>query len=358
MNVGFLMFVTFFLCLLGFLLQKSKVLCSVQMIWIACLTCFNTFSVDWLSNSWIYQDADNYTGFFGWIMKLFRYKFNANFYLFNGILALISLLLILFIVMKMAARPSLVLSLWLVFPLIDNIIQKRYFWAFGYVVIAIYLLFNIKNKYMGLLIYECLVLMACNIHSAYALFIVLPVFMMFSRKKQFLIIVIIMLLEFILYNHLSGVVNGMIADNGGKVEFYLGTVSRLPIISIIFWGIWQISQFYIIYKLFKYDTTVEASRIISMNLLLLILIPLYGFNPVFTRCLRPILLFNYIAITNKITVQNDANHIYMNKEILFLFMMYVAISLISFYLFNISTTTSQGFDTMVKTIYLNNSLLN
>lgn len=357
MNVEFSMVVTFLLCLLGFLLQKSKILCSIQMIWIACLTCFNTYSVDWLSNYSIYQDADNYTGFFGWLMKLFRYRFNVDFYLFNGVLALISLLLIFFVIVKISNRPSLVLSLWLIFPLIDNIIQKRYFWVFGYVVLAMYLLFTIKNKKIGIIVYECLILLACNVHSAYVLFIILPIFMLLSRKKQFLIVLAIILLEFILYNRLSTIIGGVMADNDGRAELYLGTVSRLPIISILFWGIWQGSQFWIIYKMFKDDANKEATKIIDLNLLFLILIPLYGFDSVFTRCFRPILLFNYIAITNKISIQNDAGHIYMNKKILFLFVMYVIMTLFSFYLFDMSTI-SQGFDTMIKTIYVNNSLLN
>ena len=48
---------TVILCLSGLVFQRTKIISILQMGWIMIITCFNTMSVDWLSNFEIYQNS-------------------------------------------------------------------------------------------------------------------------------------------------------------------------------------------------------------------------------------------------------------------------------------------------------------
>lgn len=350
--------ITVLLCLTGFIFQKNKIVFSLQMIWITILTCFNTQSVDWLANFGIYQTAYQYKGFFGWLMNTAINKLNINFYLFNGILSFFSLLIIFFIILKIAVKPNFVLSLWMIFPLIDNMVQKRYFWVFGIVVLALYLLFYMKNKKLSFIYYELLILLANNIHNSYVVFFVLPLFLYLSRKQQIIVTSIIICLGIILRSRLLFIADGLLTGLDSKATLYLSNVSHSSFLATLIWGTWQLMQCLIVYFLYREQDSNYKNTFIATNIFFLMLIPLYAFDPVFMRCFRPMLVFNYILISNKLVIIKKSGSNLINRNVLILSIIYVMLILLTFYLFDCSGRTSLGFDQMVKTIYANNSLLN
>ena len=350
---------TVILCLSGLVFQRTKIISILQMGWIMIITCFNTMSVDWLSNFEIYQNSSLYHGFFGWLMNFFKNQFHVDFYIFNGVLAAISLILIFYVIVKETQRPNIVLSFWMIFPMIDNIVQKRYFWGFGLVVVAVYLLIKVTNKWLAIVAFELLILLAYSIHNAYIFFLFLPFFLLLSRKKQIIIVFIGVILGLIFSGSLLSISQELFPDLSSKVNLYFGALSNIPIASLLLWGAWQFVQLYIVYELYRNDKNVFGNLIIGSNIFFVILIPLYIFDPVFIRCFRPILLFNYIGMANKITVYaGTGNQILMNRRVFCILIVDFIITLVTFYLFDVSSITSVGFDSMVKMIYSNNSFLN
>ncbi|WP_288557286.1 EpsG family protein [uncultured Lactobacillus sp.] len=350
--------ITMLLCLMGVIFQKNKIISYFQMVWIVILTCFNTQSADWLANFDIYQSSYQYNGFFGWLMDTAINKLNFNFYLFNGILSFCSLLIIFFIILRIAIKPNFVLSLWMIFPLIDNIVQKRYFWAFGIVTLALYLLFYMRNKKLSFIYYELLILLANSIHNSYVVFFVLPIFLWLSRKQQIIITSIVICLGIILRSRLLFVANGLLTGLDSKTTLYLGNVSHSPFLAILIWGIWQFTQCLIVYILYRKQDIDYRNIFIATNIFFLMLIPLYAFDPVFMRCFRPMLVFNYILISNKLVIVKKSGSNLINKKVFISSIIYVMLIILTFYMFDCSSRTSLGFDQMVKTIYANNSLLN
>lgn len=348
--------ITVLLCLIGFVFQKNKILSYFQMIWIIILTCFNTQSVDWSANFGIYQMAYQYNGFLGWLMNTTINKLNINFYLFNGFLAFISLLIIFFVILNKALKPNFVLSLWMIFPLIDNIIQKRYFWAFGIVILAMYLLFYMNNKKIAFICYEVLIILANSIHNSYIIFFVLPFFLWLSRKKQIIFASIIICLGVILHSRLLFISNEILAGLNSKNALYLGNTSNSPILAVFVWGTLQLAQCLVIYFLYKYSN--QKNIFINTNIFFLMLIPLYAFDPVFMRCFRPMLVFNYILVSNKLVMVKNEESLLVDKKVFILLIIYVMLTILTFYMFDCSSRTSLGFDQIVKAIYANNSLLN
>lgn len=349
--------ITALLCLMGFVFQKNKVVSSFQMIWITILTCFNTQSADWLANFGIYQSAYQYNGFLGWMMRIAINKLNISFYVFNAVLSFISLSIIFFVVLKKATKPNFVLSLWMIFPLIDNIIQKRYFWAFGIVVLALYLLFYMDNKKVAFIYYELLIFLTNGIHNSYVVFFVLPFFILLSRKQQISLVSIIICLGIILHSRLIFIADRLLTSLDTKNALYLGNTSNSPILAILVWGTWQLAQCLIIYFLYKDQDSNYKNIFINTNIFFLMLIPLYAFDPVFMRCFRPMLVFNYILISNKLVVVKNSESSLINKKAFILSIIYVILIILAFYMFDCSSRTSLGFDQLVKVIYANNSLL-
>ena len=349
--------ITVLLCLMGFIFQKNKILSCLQMIWIINLTCFNTQSADWLANFGIYQTAYQYNGFLGWLMNVATNKLNISFYLFNGILAFISLSIIFGVILNKGLKPNIVLSLWMIFPLIDNIIQKRYFWAFGIVVLAMYLLFYMNDKKMAFICYEVLIFLANGIHNSYIIFFVLPFFLWLSRKQQIILTSIVICLGIILHSRILFIADELLAGLNSKNALYLGNTSNSPILSILVWGTWQVAQCLVIYFLYQDKYSNQKNVFIDANIFFLMLIPLYTFDPVFMRCFRPMLVFNYILVSNKLVIIKNEETFLVDKKGFTLLIMYVMLTILTFYMFDCSSRTSLGFDQIVKVIYANNSLL-
>lgn len=351
--------ITILLCLLGFIFQKNKFITFLLECWIIILTCFNTYSVDWGSNYGIYLNSDKYKGLLGLIMNTLKYSLNFDFTSFNGTLAFISLILMFYVIYHTVDSVNLVLSLYLIFPMIDNIVQKRFFWGFGLSLIAIYCLLKINSKLKGAILYEILIILANGFHNAYILYLALPLFLLMSRKKQLVLSFTIVFLGFFLHNKIINIMGVLLPNLQEKSQLYFGLMSE-TFLSIIMWTLWQVLQFWIIYQLFKNKDGKFANLIIGINIFALILIPLYSFDPVFTRCFRPILLFNYIGLVKELNINfsNGFEVINVNKNVMLCFVMYLLLVLVSALLFDIWSVTSVGFDQMVKLIYQNNSLLN
>ena len=98
-----------------------------------------------------------------------------NFITFNFILSTVATMLIARIILKLCNNPCMVISLIYMYPLVDNVIQKRWYYALGILVTAIPLLYERKDK-KKLLIFSLLCMLASQFHSAaifYLVFVVL-----------------------------------------------------------------------------------------------------------------------------------------------------------------------------------------
>ena len=93
-------------------------------------------------------------------------------------------------------------------------------------------------------------------------------------------------------------------------------------------------------------------KLLSMNLWGILLIPLYSFNPVFTRAFRVILLFNYITVANSCELKQNR---YISLKTLGIISIELIFALASFYMFDIN---NDGLRQMIYPIFQNNILLN
>lgn len=342
--------ITIAILLTGLVFPKSKIIFVIQATWLVVLSSFNTLSGDWSGNEELYNLTTSAKNVYG-MLAVFFHSQNASFVVFNGALTFIATLLILYIILKYSANPNMVLSLWYIFPLVDNIVQKRAYYALGIQIVAIALLFDKKHKIRNTILFEVLTLVAYQIHSMSIYYVTLPFFLMLDKKWQKRCAMVIVIVGFALRGELQVLVNSII-NNDAKTDLYFNTLAQTSSFThTIFWAGWQIVQLLmIIYMNKQKELNGKQSIIESLNWWGLTLIPFYSFNPVFTRVFRAVMLYNYIEITNKYKREGFL----VNKLGATVVFLQIIFLLISFYIFDISNSTA---DMMVYPVFRNNWIL-
>lgn len=342
--------ITIAILLTGLVFPKSKIIFVIQATWLVVLSSFNTLSGDWGGNEGLYNLTTSAKNVYG-MLAVFFHSQNASFVVFNGTLTFIATLLILYIILKYSANPNMVLSLWYIFPLVDNIVQKRAYYALGIQIVAIALLFDKNHRIRNFVIFEILMLIAYQIHTMSVYYMTLPIFLLLNRKWQKRCVIAIIIAGFIFRNGIQGLV-GSIINNDEKTDLYFNTLVQTSTIAhTLLWSVWQIAQLAIIKYINKEKVTNERQEIIEdINWWGLTLIPFYSFSPVFTRVFRAVMLYNDVMIANDYRKKGFL----IGKTGAMVVALQIGFLLVSFYTFDMASSTT---DMMVFPIFANNWIL-
>lgn len=353
-------FTTFAFTILGFWYKNSISLFTVQIIWFYILLAGNTASIDMLVNLSIYEEADvNGFGIYNGLCLLGKYLF-LDYLEFNALLVLIATILLGGIIKKCSKNPCAVMSFILIYPLIDMVIQKRWFIATSVIFPAIYCL--LKDGKVYKLLFLVLVLVASLIHEAalgYVVFILLPVLKKTKNKRMFIIAMFSISAIFCIF--LTDLLGQISLIGEARAELYFSVLHekiKYPILSFILWSGLQIGFLFLFYRLYKwgektgYNATFvfNAENLLIANFIALLFIPFYYWEPVFWRINRNILIFDYIAITNYLPINQIYNVSLIRNLIAFLF--YLFISSLLLY-----CGASAGYESVVKPVF-NDNILN
>lgn len=350
--------ITILFCLIGFFFPRNKIIFMLQAAWIIILTCFNTGGADWDGNEEIYNligiqpyDISNYL--YKFISDSFQ-KLGANFILFNGVMSLIATLIIAILILKFTENRNIAMSLWMIYPLFDNVIQKRAYYALGIIVLALPLLFTQSHKFRNYFLFEIMILMACSIHTVCFFYLTLPFFLLLKNKSQIRISIILVLLLIIFHGQLGSIVNFILGSSiSSRSQLYVqNSNANHPILNFTFWTSGQILETLIIVQLGKQPKTPFSQKMVSMNYWGLLLIPFYLTDSVFLRIFRGILLFNYILISKFFIVDKGK----VNKRILFCLLGQIFVSLLWFGAADLMS--GSGDNNIIVQVLKNNSFLN
>ena len=288
----------------------------------------------------------------------FGKNLNWNFVIFNGFFAFVATFLILITILKQSKYPSLVLSFWYIFPFLDNIIQKRAYYALGIIIVTLPLLFSKNHKWAKLVFFELIILLSLQIHSFAIYYFTLPFFLLLDISWQKRIAIFFVVFGLVFKNILQMITSFIFGNQdklNAKASLYFDTLAQNgSLLHTLFWLFWQILLLSIIIYIYKRDIKNQKLKVIlSMNWWGLTLIPLYSFDPVFTRVFRAVLLFNYIEIANFLSKSREEKKwsdklIVLIAQLGFLF--------ISFYFFDFNSRL--GIQEMIYSIFENNWLLN
>lgn len=346
----FRLFITVLLCLIGFIIPKNKIIFVIQSLWLTIITIFNTYSVDWLGNEQLYEktyfdSSTNFSNFAYNLVVSLSKNLGLSFTQFNGVMSFIATSLIIVTVLKYSKNPNLVLSFWYIFPFIDNIIQKRAYYALGLTCIAMPLLLKKKNRVRNYIIFEIIAIVASQFHELVLFYLTLPPFLLIKEKWRKFFILFLIVMELIGKNYLVSMINGV--TGGSKSSYFEGAYGNISLIVLVLLVIWQLAQLVIVYFLNK-DS--KNSILLSINIWALTLLPLYSFGAVFTRVFRTVIFCNDIGIANELKLGR-----FLKLKSLLIITSQVIVLLVGFIITDLNGIG--GISNMIYTIFQNNWLL-
>lgn len=351
--------VTVLLAALGFVFTRNRGLFVAQSVWLIILTSFNTMAGDWTGNAGIYDQVTSLTTgsplnyLMNAMILLFKH-WGCSFVVYNGVLALMATGIIIYVIYADSRHPNLVMSFWYVFPLIDNVIQKRAYYGLGLVILALTFLLKEQRTPRDYVWYGLLILSASSIHAMYFYFLTLPLFLIFPLKWTLVGTGLFVVMGLAAKGAFSAIVNLLMGPSmTAKSDLYFGTLAGTASTAhTLFWAGWQLTQLLIIWSVSQGQHDERSQTLLRMNIWGLTLIPFNAFNPVFTRVFRAVLLFNDLAVANTYQIED----LKINKQGLRLVLCQLIFLGISFYMMDLHSDL--GVNEMVFPIFANNGLLN
>lgn len=294
--------ITIILVLLGLLVKKSKLIFFLQGLWIWLLTAFNCGGIDYENNKEIFLASGNSiklgkSGYCDYLLSVFWHKMNWQYASYCIFLSTIAILLILYIVKNSTMYVCVPLSFFMITLLVDSVIQKRFYIAMCFVLLAFYNRY--KSHKAGF--YIALVL-ALGFHFSVFLYFFLPLmeFLMSKRKKRYIGMYI--LAEFLVFKYLPAIIGklplGIIAV---KINDYMSQSYTSATTGLLFVLVQGMLCMFIMYieKYWEDETGDMNHYIMKNNRISLFFLPLLLIGGTFSRYFRVFHIFDFSLIANR-----------------------------------------------------------
>ncbi|WP_369351082.1 EpsG family protein [Streptococcus hillyeri] len=363
MVIFYLIFIS--LLLLSFLFPKEKIVFVMNSLLLWILFAFNRGGADYIG----YVAMFNAFGrenvkldFYGdGIWKILNHVFyRLSFTVEEFLMVLLTCGVISYVIFikKYSKNPNIVIALGNIYPLVDNIIQKRFFLA---MVIAIWIVpvaLRYQVSYKRWLYSAGLIYVSYTLHSSFALMFLLliPIYLM-NKEFNFRFIVYFSLLSFSLFALVFRIAPFLIESS--KLNLYLVDESLKT-------SIWKLGIHVVItylyvgiaYKIYKFQLKENSINPDLRRLLMWfsggmsLFIPFIFYNSTFFRFPRLLFLFVFIMMANLFDV-ND----YKIKRNTFNILLILVCLQISMFTMMYVLTGIAGFNSLVRPLIESNAIL-
>lgn len=330
------------------------------------------FALLWVLFGWNTDNADytNYVRGYSWAHGAFRFNSEVGFQLINKlfifagleykhlliVLSFSGLLLIYKTIKLHTENAAFVLALFFLYPFIKDVVQIRNFLIMSMILYATQ--FIIFEQKRGTLKFVIIVLLTTTIHFSSIVYLLL----LFSRQKNVNSVTIFSI--FITLLGLLLVFTNIIQNIAGiffpfeKVNHWFSTKFNYGvIIAVLIYAVNLFLIFYV-YKKIKINTTIKNSKInknliftiavYKINIILLLLFPLYMFNMIFFRLYRNMFILNYIVYSiglSYIKLKSIETIVFIFSIVLFLLSLTILQIIYPYY------------DTVFLPVFQNNSII-
>lgn len=267
---------------------------------------------------------------FRFLMKIAS-QAGLNYRQFLMVVSSLGLLLIVSTVKKLSPKPQIVYALYFIFPLMLDIVQVRYFLAMSIFIYA--LRFLIKPSPKNILNYVALIVVASLFHFT-LLFFVGVIFFVFMKENILLRIILIVTIAGLFLSYtgfLSTAVDLLtFAIPFEMLETYFLRKVRFGFLEKFFVQISVILIMEFYYRYIKSRNSFDAycNIVRNLNIISLILFPLYIYDVNFFRLFRILYIPNYIVISLAIDRSNTTKRFQ-----LILLSIFLALSLFMYHIF-------------------------
>lgn len=358
MNWVVCLLITIVLIVLGFIFRKSKILWTIQILWMWILMAGSNGGVDWTTHTNIFYSSGSIE-IFGdsWLYKIMCLPFlekGLGFYEFNFVISTILIVIMCYLIKKYSKNYCFVTSLIYIYPLADSIIQKRNFCAL--VIFLCGILPLIKNEKRCNLKFLIFTIIAAQIHSSFYLYLLILPLLLLKDKKLNNYIKILVPICFLLIPFIPKIAQLFVP--AAKVNFYFYQL-KIPFYQSVCWWILQITFTLLFSKIIKANKEInkflgndyiENNRLDKLNKIMLLFMPFYYYEPTFFRFYRNILFVNYIECSK---IFDSADVLYKKTaSTVGLMACFAVIVFLSQFVF-----FGKGFEYLVVPIFEQNSIL-
>ena len=358
----------YLIILLPFLLalfnKKNKILFFLTLLLMFILMGFNFYNADYNMYSRLYSnygllDTFSLTEILFQLVCHFFYNMGFSYHHFLIVYSFVCFFLLYLTFSKLSKYKGLAVSMYFICPFFVDAVQIRHFLAVCIVCYGLtFLLSDEENNKKNSFKYIVANIIACGFHTSAVIYFIFLLYPLFKKKKikdTFLLFFVISVVATLLMRSslFINILNYIIPSSKMEAYFLTGKyVSKSFIISILF-VIAQcipIAAMLFLKMIFRNSENdkdvIFLDSVIILNILLLIIMPLYFYSYEFVRLFRGILLIDYIAISNLLGER-------LRRNDLFVLLM---IGLLLFSMFMLLFILNGTFDTTVQAILDFNSI--
>lgn len=288
--------ITIALAAIGFVKKESKILFCFQLIWLWILTGLNNGGLDYAVNCNIYKESPNvlFTRFSYFIqdgLGTIALNYGVSFEVYNALLAVLCTLIIYYVVRKHSIYPCLTMSLFYIAPMIDSVIQKRFYVSMCIMLLAFSAWIEKKVS-----LYYIFTIIAIGFHFSAVLYLVFPIFdrIIHGHEKRAYFFLILELFGY-------GLLDKIMVYTPFAEKYYTYSQEQRfssPLIGVLYFSL---QCFYIVMILLirKYrKSTLDSSnnKICELNIDSILLLPLIFKGSTWNRYFRALQIYNYTFI--------------------------------------------------------------
>lgn len=295
-----------FLILLGLIFKKSNIIFSLQIVWIYILCAFSNGGIDYIENENIYYESGrNSISFgYGWLANFFSYighKMEWDYVTYNSILVLVALIVLVFVTKKITEAPCVVMSLFMIYPLIDSIYQKRFFIAMCFCYLAFY--YYIKDN---ISLFFFFIVIAIGFHFSPVIYLFFPLVKKILNYKNRWVSIAVILIEITIFNEIPNILKrlNLYTLRAKFITYSQEQVYSSNIIAMLYFVL-QLAFIILIVNIGKRYSFQESDRnekIIELNINSFILLPLLLLGSTYVRYYRIFMLFNYAMVADRFCI--------------------------------------------------------
>ena len=295
--------VTLVLIIAGLLWRRNIYLTAVSLIWIWLIMSFNYDGVDYSGNEIIYlyadKSAENFPlsllNYFSYMLVDTAHELSLDYWEYNGVVVTVLLSFLGLFLLKNVRNHTAYLSLFMIYPMMDSVFQKRFFIAMMLCMFSLwYAAHNERIKYMVLAI------ISMGFHFT-AVFSVLYVLIAYIREKSKLIVILLFFCEIAIILFFKDYILMIMAADNAKISEYIGgnAISIFAGISYIATQVVFVYLTDIILRNYVDDKSVDFIR--GLNISSLFFMPFLMADAVFFRFYRIIMMIVYVYVVDSLS---------------------------------------------------------
>ncbi len=347
------LFLSVILIICGLIFKKSKFVYVVQFLWMWILTGFNHGGGDYGGYEFMYSlysvpaNIQSPEIFYKGLCYISN-SLGLDLVAMEAITSFFVLLIIFIVVSKHTKSKCFAISLFMIFPFIDNIIQKRFFIGTAFIFIGFHFLLtgsNWKNR----IIYIIFCVIAAQFHTSMYFFLIFMLADFDKIKIDRKFIFWALTISFLTISFVPGILSALFNSSKIYLYFYDESMRLDSPFKVGAYCLIHILFVFLINKSIGKSESSESIKIKRIMLISLVFLPFYIYNSVFFRIIRLCIILGYVGVAKRYDSADDRT----NDKCAPLLVGYLVTNFLFFY----CLSGSFGYEVLVRPMFDQNVVI-